>query len=48
MQVLARKWLLFLGNNYTRALQWAQDKEDKQEISRAGVVGTLLQLGQLL
>lgn len=35
----------FWENNYTRALQWAQDKSDRGEIAHPSVVGAVLQLG---
>jgi len=35
----------FWENNYTRALEWAQDKKDKGDIKNPAVLGAVLQLG---
>lgn len=37
--------LYFWENNYTRAMEWAQNKRDKGKISKPAVLGAVLQLG---
>jgi hypothetical protein len=37
--------LYFWENNYTRALEWAQDKKTKGKIDKPAVLGAVLQLG---
>jgi len=37
--------LYFWENNYTRALEWAQNKKDRGKIEQPAVLGAVLQLG---
>jgi hypothetical protein len=37
--------IYFWENNYTRALEWAQEKKDRGKIDKPAVLGAVLQLG---